>query len=130
MTALNSDVSADSDPDWVRWVQSVLRVGGFLTTLSGRRHVVYATQDSPISYEQMLALDENNPRRGVMKMVMDQLPTVRPLQLDIHPCLLLDLKPLSLMKQAPERRLPEMQTVYIALVSAKGLIKLGNACFA
>ncbi|CAL8467034.1 g6570 [Coccomyxa elongata] len=55
---------------------SVLRVGGFLTTLSGRRHVVYATQDSPISYEQMLALDENNPRRGVMKMVMNQLPTV------------------------------------------------------
>lgn len=77
-TALNSDVSADSDPEWVRWVQSVLRVGGFLTTLSGRRHVVYATQDSPISYEQMLALDENNPRRGVMKMVLDQLPNVRP----------------------------------------------------
>jgi len=57
--------------------QSVLRAGGFLTTLGARRHVVYATQDAPFNYEAMLALDEGNPRRGVRKAVMDHLPTVR-----------------------------------------------------
>ena len=59
--------------------QSVLRAGGLLTTLGARRHVVYATQDAAFNYEAMLALDENNPRRGVRKIVMDQLPTVRAL---------------------------------------------------
>ncbi|KAK9916450.1 hypothetical protein WJX75_002723 [Coccomyxa subellipsoidea] len=62
-------------PGRVPFRVSVLRAGGLLTTLGARRHVVYATQDAAFNYEAMLALDENNPRRGVRKIVMDQLPT-------------------------------------------------------
>ena len=36
-----------------------------------------------MSYESMLALDENNPKRGVKKHVLDKLHTVRPMQVPI-----------------------------------------------
>ncbi|EIE26699.1 hypothetical protein COCSUDRAFT_59218 [Coccomyxa subellipsoidea C-169] len=62
-------------PGRLHFRASVLRAGGLLTTLGARRHVVYATQDGAFNYEAMLALDEGNPRRGVRRTVMDQLPT-------------------------------------------------------
>jgi hypothetical protein len=58
-------------------VQAVLRAGGLLTTLGARRQLVHASPDTTYTYEAMLALDENNPRRGVRKSVLDKLPAVR-----------------------------------------------------
>ena len=54
--------------------QSVLRAGGLLHTFGSRRSAaVYA--DS-LNYEAMLALDENNVRRGVRRAALDRLHTV------------------------------------------------------
>jgi hypothetical protein len=58
-------------------MQAVLRAGGLFSTLGARRQLVYAAPDTSYSYEAMLALDENNPRRGLRKNVLDRLPTVR-----------------------------------------------------
>lgn len=55
----------------------MLRAGGLLHTFGSRRNAtVYA--DS-LNYEAMLALDENNVRRGVRKAVLERLHTARPL---------------------------------------------------
>ena len=52
----------------------MLRAGGLLHTFGARRTAtVYA--DS-LNYEAMLALDENNVRRGVRKSVLERLHTV------------------------------------------------------
>ena len=49
-----------------------------LLSFGVRRHMVHAAPEP--SYEAMLALDENNPRRGVKKHILEQLPHV-----SIHP---------------------------------------------
>jgi len=46
-----------------------------LLSFGVRRHMVHAAPEP--SYEAMLALDENNPRRGVKKQILEQLPHVR-----------------------------------------------------
>ena len=46
-----------------------------LLSFGVRRHMVHAAPEP--SYEAMLALDENNPRRGVKKHILEQLPHVR-----------------------------------------------------
>lgn len=48
-----------------------------LLSFGVRRHMVHAAPEP--SYEAMLALDENNPRRGVKKHILEQLPHVRAL---------------------------------------------------
>ena len=45
-----------------------------LLSFGVRRHMVHAAPEP--SYEAMLALDENNPRRGVKKQILEQLPHV------------------------------------------------------
>ena len=45
-----------------------------LLSFGARRHMVHAAPEP--SYEAMLALDENNPRRGVKKQILEQLPLV------------------------------------------------------
>ena len=45
-----------------------------LLSFGARRHMVHAAPEP--SYEAMLALDENNPRRGVKKQILEQLPHV------------------------------------------------------
>ena len=45
-----------------------------LLSFGVRRHLVHAAPEP--SYEAMLALDENNPRRGVKKHILEQLPHV------------------------------------------------------
>ena len=45
-----------------------------LLSFGVRRHMVHAAPEP--SYEAMLALDENNPRRGVKKHILEGLPHV------------------------------------------------------
>ncbi len=45
-----------------------------LLSFGARRHMVHAAPEP--SYEAMLALDENNPRRGVKRQILEQLPQV------------------------------------------------------
>ena len=47
-----------------------------LLSFGVRRHMVHAAPEP--SYEAMLALDENNPRRGVKKHILEGLPHVWP----------------------------------------------------
>ena len=56
-------------------MQSVLRAGGLLHTLGGRRGA--GPYGDALNYEAMLALDENNVRRGVRKAVLERLHVVR-----------------------------------------------------
>ena len=63
--------------DQLLCLQSVLRTsGGLITSLANWRHLTYEAADVTNSYEAMLALDENNPRRGVKTRVLDKMITV------------------------------------------------------
>ena len=57
--------------------QSVLGVhsGRLFSSFTGRQGSAPATSDA-LSYESMLALDENNPKRGVKQHVLDKLQSV------------------------------------------------------
>ena len=59
-------------------MQSVfgMNSGRLFSTFTSRRSSPYSSADA-LSYESMLALDENNPKRGVKKQVLDRLHSVR-----------------------------------------------------
>lgn len=52
--------------------------GRLFSTFTSRRSAAHPSADA-LSYESMLALDENNPKRGVKKQALDRLQSVRPL---------------------------------------------------
>ena len=54
----------------------VMQFMRMLLSFGVRRHMVHAAPEP--SYEAMLALDENNPRRGVKKHILEGLPHVWP----------------------------------------------------
>lgn len=58
-------------------LQSVFGMHGgrLFSTMIGRRASAQAASDA-LSYESMLALDENNPKRGVKLPVLDRLHLV------------------------------------------------------
>ena len=60
-----------------------------LLSFGVRRHMVHAAPEP--SYEAMLALDENNPRRGVKKHILEGLPHVwHPFQTELNQWMCMD----------------------------------------